>query len=238
VAGPLRNVLHAFGKDLVAWPRRRKDREALNDVLALNDVSVVLDIGANVGQYAAALRAYGYGGRIVSFEPVAAAHEELERAASADPYWTVAPRTAVGNETGRITMHVSNRTDMSSALPIREETLDALPKSYNVAAEEAPVTRLDAVFGDWVAANDTAFVKIDTQGFERHVIEGAAGVIDRIAGFQLEMSIAPLYEGEASWLELVDLLAGHGYEPVLILPGFFSKTLNRQLQLDAVFFRP
>ncbi len=238
MAGLLRSVLHSFGKDLVAWPPRRKDREALDDVLARNDVSVVLDIGANVGQYATQLRAHGYGGRIVSFEPVSAAHAALERAAADDPYWTVAPRTAVGNETGRITMHVSNRTDMSSALPMRDDTLDALPKSYKVAEEDASIARLDTVFGDWVAANDTPFVKVDTQGFERAVIEGAAGVIDRIAGFQLEMSITPLYEGEATWLKLVDLLAGHGYEPVLILPGYFSKTLNRQLQLDAVFFRP
>lgn len=237
MAGLLRSVLHVFGKDLVPWPPRRKDRETLNAVLARNEVSVVLDVGANVGQYAGELRAYGYQGRIVSFEPVSRAHAALERAAADDPYWTVAPRTALGDADGAVTMHVSNRTDMSSALPIRGETLDALPKSYNVAEEEAPLARLDAVFDDYVAANDTAFVKIDTQGFERQVIEGAAGAMRRIAGFQLEMSITPLYEGEATWLELVDLLAGHGFEPVLILPGFFSKTLNRQLQLDAVFFR-
>lgn len=238
MAGLIRTVLRALGKDLVPYPPRRRDREQLVKVLAHHGVDVVLDVGANVGQYAGALRAHGYGGRIVSFEPVAAAHAQLERAARADPAWTPAPRMALGSEAGTLTMNVSNRTDMSSALATRAETLAALPKSYNVAEEAVPAARLDAVFDDHVGEGETVLVKIDTQGFERNVLAGAAGVIDRIAGIQLEMSLRPLYEGEATYLELVDLLAEHGFEPVLILPGFFSKALDRQLQLDAVFFRP
>lgn len=237
MAGLIRSVLRAFGKDLVPYPPRRRDRAQLVQVLDRHGVDVVLDVGANVGQYASGLRAYGYDGRIVSFEPVAAAHAGLERAARDDAAWTVAPRMALGAETGTLTMHVSNRTDMSSALPMRDETLEGLPQSYYVAEEDVPAARLDAIFDEYVGDGDTAFLKVDTQGFERNVLDGSRGVIGRIAGVQLEMSLRPLYEGEAIYLELIDLLAELGFQPTLILGGFFSKTLKRQLQVDGVFFR-
>ncbi len=235
--GPLRSLLRLFGRDIVRYPPIPGGERNLLTILEKNGVNLVLDVGANVGQYASRLRRLGYDGRIVSFEPVAAAHAALSKAAAGDQGWVVAPRTALGDEDGSITMQVSNRSDMSSALTIRAETLAAQPKAQTVGVEEAPVARLDRLYPEYVGAGEFAFLKMDTQGFERRVLAGAQESLGKLAGLQLEMSLRPLYDGESDYLELIDLLISRGFEPVLFLPGFFSKRLGRQLQIDAVFLR-
>ena len=54
---------------------------------ALNrfDVDLVLDVGANVGQFASELRLVGYKGSFVSFEPLSVAHKTLSEVAGRDP---------------------------------------------------------------------------------------------------------------------------------------------------------
>ena len=47
----------------------------------------------------------------------------------------------------------------------------------------------------------------------------------------------PLYDGERPWLELLEDLAERGFAPYLLFPGYFSRALGRQVQLDAVLYR-
>jgi len=209
----------------------------LVDILGRAEVSLVLDIGANVGQYATYLRQSGYGGRIISFEPLADAWAALATAAADDADWQVAPRMAIGEADGTVTVNRSAESDMSSILPLDPAFLVTSPSSAYVGQETVPVRRLDAVFGDHVRADDRVFVKIDTQGYERQVLAGAAGVIDAIAGFQVEMSLVPLYDGEAMFDELLARMRDLGFAPHLLIPGYYSRHLGRMLQVDGVFLR-
>jgi FkbM family methyltransferase len=208
-------------------------------LLDLHGITLVIDVGANEGQYGAGLRRAGYGGRIVSVEPGAEAHGAVVARAGSDPRWQVAPRLALGAEAGRAQLKTGNRSDMNSLLAAKEVTLEAFPKLSIEAEETVEVRRLDAVLDELVAPgpSERTFLKIDTQGFEAQVLSGAEGVIKRIAGLQIEMSLVPLYEGESDYLELLRWVHGHGFEPHLILSGFFSRVLGRQLQMDGVFFR-
>ena len=69
------------------------------------------------------------------------------------------------------------------------------------------------------------------------VIRGAAGALDRIAAIQLEMSLVPMYEGESVYLVLLNELDRLGFDLHLVLPGYFSRALGRQLQFDGLFIR-
>ena len=51
----------------------------LKSLLKILDINCVLDVGANRGQFAHELRAIGYGGDIISFEPVNREFEVLDR---------------------------------------------------------------------------------------------------------------------------------------------------------------
>ena len=206
-------------------------------ILEANGITTVFDIGANTGQYATWLRQSGYTGHLVSFEPLTDAHEMLQEAAAGDGKWTVAPRMALGHRIGKATLHRSAESDMSSILPLTEEALAFTPSSEMTDTEEVGLTTLDEVFHRYASPDDRVFVKVDTQGYESAVLLGAMQSMNRIAGWQLELSLVQMYEGEPPWREVADVLIDLGYEPHLIIPGYYSRHIARMLQFDAVFFR-
>lgn len=218
-------------------PTVSADTVRLVGLLQAHGVTHVLDIGANLGQYAKLLRQAGYAGKITSFEPIAETHRALVAAAASDARWTVAPRMALGAHAGQVTMHVSNRSDMSSVMTIEATTLEAIPRAFETATEEVPINRLDAIFDRFVEPADTVFLKLDTQGSEYAILEGAEGVLPGIAGLQIELSLFALYKDEATYLDVMQLVDDHGFDAFLFLPGYFSRKLNRQLQMDGIFFR-
>ena len=214
-----------------------KETRALVRILEHHGITVVLDVGANVGQYATRLRQGGWPGRIVSFEPLPTARAALEQAAATDPLWEVAPPMALGASAGTVTLNVSAESDMSSTLPFLPEMADLLDSAAYTGTETVPLARLDGVFGQYAVDNDQVLLKIDTQGTESAVLEGASGILDRIQGIQLELSIRPVYEGERGYLDMIAALQGLGFEPALFIPGYFNHRTARLISMDGVFLR-
>lgn len=208
-------------------------------VSILNDFSIdiVLDVGANVGQTGERLRRVGYEGEIVSFEPGPEAHGMLTAAASNDPAWTIAPRTAIGETEGEIMLNVSEETSMSSALDANPALLEALPRTANQETVSTPVQRLDSLWDMYVGPDKRAFLKVDTQGFERQVLNGAPQSLKKLCGVQLELSLFELYQGEETYLGFLKDLHHWGFEPYMMWETYFSRKLKRQLQIDVVFMR-
>ena len=97
--------------------------------------------------------------------------------------------------------------------------------------------RLDALPELLLAPWRRLFVKIDVQGAEGRVLDGAAELWPRIRGLQLELSMSELYLGERPWRQVLDELGARGFFPRLWLPGYFDRHLGRQLQVDVVLFR-
>jgi FkbM family methyltransferase len=234
---PAQRLARRLGYDLTPRRKAKSPDAQLVAVLRHFGITCVLDVGANVGQYGSMLRAWGYGGRIVSFEPQADAHRALERRAAADPAWQVAPPMALGACAGQVELAVSAESDMSSVLPQSALLRQVSPSSAVVGKETVALCRLDEVAGPYLRPDDRVFLKVDAQGYEAEVLAGAPELLDRLAGIQLEMSLVPLYEGERGFRRLLDDLAALGFEPWLFLPGYFERKLARQLQVDGVFMR-
>jgi FkbM family methyltransferase len=234
---PAQRLARRLGYDLTPRRKAKSPNAQLAAVLAHFRITCVLDVGANVGQYGAMLREWGYPGRIVSFEPQAGAHGALVRRAAADPAWQVAPPVALGARNGRIELEVSAESDMSSLLPQSAWLRQVSPSSAVVRKESVALRRLDEIAGAYLRAHDRVFLKVDTQGYEAEVLAGAEGLLARMLGIQLEMSLVPLYEGEPAFRPMLDELAALGFEPYLFLPGYFERKLARQLQVDGVFMR-
>jgi FkbM family methyltransferase len=214
-----------------------KETRSLVRILGHHGIDVVLDVGANVGQYAARLRQGGWGGRIVSFEPLPDAHAALEQAAAPDALWEIAPRMALGASAGTLSLNVSAESDMSSALPFVPEMADLLDSAAYTGSVTAPLARLDEVFGEYAGNTGRVLLKIDTQGTEAAVLEGASGVLDRICGIQLELSIVPVYQGERTYLDMIAALGELGFHPALFIPGYFNHRSARLISMDGVFIR-
>jgi FkbM family methyltransferase len=160
----------------------------------------------------------------------------LSAAAARDDSWTALPY-ALGSADAEATINIAANSISSSMRPMAATHLHAVPGSGYVGSETIQTKRLDGVFGSLVASDERAFLKIDTQGLEREVLEGASGAIGRICGLQLETSFVPLYDGQMLLAESLEVVAGFGMVMEGIEPGFVEHT-GRMYQMDVVAFRP
>jgi len=207
--------------------------EALNRF----DVDLVLDVGANVGQFSSELRSVGYKGNLVSFEPLSVAHHALSEAASRDSKWHVHPRGAIGDYDGEIEINVAGNSVSSSVLPMMELHSSAAEGSAYVGTEKVPIFRLDSVAPEYLAKSRRPFLKIDTQGFEWQILDGAREMLPHVQGVLCELSLVPLYEGQRLWMDMIQRLEGEGFTLWSIQRGFTDPRDGRTLQVDATFFR-
>src|SRR5690606_35342287 len=139
-------------------------------LIAAEEIDAVLDVGANEGQYARSLRGRGYAGRIVSFEPGAAAHAKLSAATAGDALWTAAPRMALGRSAGSAQLRAFNRSDLNSLLPAGPEAFRGFPGLVVAEAEEVSVARLVDALDTLGIDSRRTLLKIDTQGSELAVL--------------------------------------------------------------------
>lgn len=208
----------------------------LKHFLDYQNIDLVFDIGANVGQYAQFLREIGYGGKIVSFEPLSAAHSQLKKLSVKDSFWEVAPQTALGNENKDITINIAGNSQSSSVLPMLETHVQAASSSAYCGSEIVPLRRLDAIGKQYISSETkSVFLKIDVQGFEKEVIEGATQILPFVKGVQIELSLVPLYEGQPLFDEMLKMMRGLGYELYSVIPGFTDRKTGRLLQMDGIF---
>ena len=205
-------------------------------LLATNRINLVFDVGANVGQYASSLREGGYGGRIVSFEPLSSAFSKLQANAKGDSLWEVV-NAGLGDHDERATINVAGNSQSSSLLDMLPAHVRSAPVSAYVGKEDITVSRLDSVFSRYHRLGDRAFLKLDAQGYEGKILEGAALSMAQILGIQLEMSIEPLYKNEMPYLEMLGYLAGLGFTLTSIEPGFSDPESGRMLQMDGILYR-
>lgn len=199
-------------------------------------VDAVLDVGANVGQFGQLLRQAKFSGRIHSVEPLQSAYDGLAAVAAADARWTT-QRAAVSAESGLLTLNVAGNSVSSSVLPMLEQHTAAAPDAQYVERESVPATTVDEI----VAAHDLdperTLLKIDVQGYEKPVLDGAAKTLGEFGAVRTEMSLVALYDGQALLTDIVEYLGGHGFELWFVEPGFVEPGTRRLLQLDGVFFR-
>ena len=80
-------------------------------------------------------------------------------------------------------------------------------------------------------------LKIDTQGYELHVLKGASGLLHRVVAMQLELSLVPLYEGAPTFSEMLSYMQSIGFEIFNIVPVFKDNRTGRVLQVDGYFVR-
>lgn len=194
-------------------------------------VDLVLDVGANAGQYAATLRATGYRGRIVSFEPIPAVFAELCGRFAADPRWS-GRGVAVGAGAGTATLNVSDSSVLSSLLPARAELSSRLAEARVHERVEVDVVGLDDVWDEVVPPGARVLVKIDVQGYEHPVLDGLAGHLSDVALLEVEMGLETLYEGGSTLYSLLPRLERAGLHVVSIDDGFVDAATGQVLDID------
>jgi FkbM family methyltransferase len=160
----LARAARRYGLDV----RESSKHPDLVDFINDRKIDVVLDVGANAGQFGQKLRGFGYTGTIMSYEPVLSAYKHLEEIAKSDGKWT-AHNFAIGAESGELKINISANSKFTSALSHRNNAQDFHGGIVSDRVESVPVWTLDhAAKG----CHGNILIKIDTQGFERQVLEG------------------------------------------------------------------
>jgi FkbM family methyltransferase len=233
----IRRTANRCGIDITRYRPAASESGRLATMLRHQGVNLVIDVGANIGQFASSLRRAGYSERMLSFEPLAEAYGQLVSASRNDAKWDIAPRMAVGEAEGEVEIHVSGNSVSSSILGMLESHSRSAPESRFVSKERVRIATLDSVLHDELGSTVIPFLKIDTQGYEEAVLNGAPEVLSKVRGVQLELSFVPLYEGQQIFEPLTRRLLSLGFSIWAIWPGFCDPESGRMLQIDAVFFR-
>jgi len=233
----IRMGLRRWGIDLNRYRPAQSAEARLLRLMQSVGTDAIVDVGANDGGYVRAIRGAGFGGPVLSFEPLAQAHARLLQAAAGQAHWQVAPRMALGEAAGSATIHVAGNSTSSSLLPMHERHAEAAPQSRYVSGEQVTVGRLDEVPHPLLERARAMHLKIDTQGYEMPVLRGATGLLPRVATLQIELSLVPLYEGQALYRAVIDWLDERGFELCGVVPGFTDERSGRMLQMDGVFAR-
>lgn len=231
----LKKIVNRLGYDILHLPVDPFTRQHFH-LLKKHAIDLIFDIGANTGQYAFELRKWGYSGRIVSFEPLPDACEQLHRNAAGDPLWDTV-NTAIGDEDEEKLIHVSENSYSSSFLDILPRHIESAPESAYYGIEKVSVKKIDTVIDQYFEEGRNLFIKVDTQGYEKKVYDGCKKSLDKIKGFQMELSLLPLYEGEILMQDMISLLRQDGYRLMLLGPGHQDYFTGEILQVEAVFYK-
>ena len=232
----LKRLAKKMGYAISAYDPMRDPQAIKQSILKTFGISVVLDVGANAGQYGSHLRATGYQGRTVSFEPLSSAYNLLVGLASQDPKWT-ACRCALGERDGASEIFVSRNSWSSSMLEILPQHTTAAPDSQYVDKEVISIKTLDSLFDDHVSAGEGVFLKVDTQGYTKQVLSGAKRSIEKIRGVFVEMSLVPLYADEPLIGEVIAMLYERGFVLRAFEPVFIDRKKGHWLQVNGLFAR-
>lgn len=227
-------VINILKIDIKKYPNsdlRRRKR-----LLEYYKISKILDVGANIGQYAMLTRKLGFKGEIISFEPILSVFNQLSKNSEKDKKWKVY-NLALGSREEKSTINISKNSYSSSMLEILKTHTSCSPDAEFVRKEDIIVTTIDKLYADLVNRNDIVFLKIDVQGSEKFVIQGAKESLKKIKGIQIEMSIEELYKEEILFLEMIKILKDLGFNLYSLENGFYNTTTGKLLQIDGIFFR-
>lgn len=232
----IKKLARKMGYVISAYDATRDFSAVRTSLLKNLGINVVLDVGANSGQFATQLRRADYQGKIISFEPLSSAYERLREASASDENWT-ALNYALGSEPGNADIFVSKNSWSSSLLNILPAHTNAAPDSKYVDKEVVTVTTLDSLFDKYVSNEEKVFLKIDTQGYTKQVLGGATASLSKISGLLVEMSLTPLYSGESMIGEVTCMLYESGFVLRAIEPEFIDNRSGQWLQVNGLFSR-
>lgn len=227
-----------LGYDIVPLWRRDKLELAnlLQSIFGLHDIKVVLDVGANKGQFAEFLRLHvGFTGRIVSFEPILENVEHLRALSAADGAWDVVG-CALGSTDTEAEINIM-KADVFSSFHQPNALSAELFGDWNVVdrVERVSVRRLDSIAGELGLdfASSATYMKCDTQGHDLDVIDGCGVWLEHVRALQTEVSVIGIYEGMPTMNESLDTLGSRGFAIAGLYPVSRDEA-QRVIEFDAV----
>jgi FkbM family methyltransferase len=233
----IQRAVHRAGVDIKRRGPQVQFELRRAQLLAEGGFGVVVDVGANHGDYGAQLRRCGYNRRIVSFEPLAEPFRRLQRRAIGDASW-ICHQMALGTEPATLKLNIAANGGASSSFLDMSSGLHAMDASVRyVGSQDVLVSTLDDIADDVIGPNDRVWLKIDVQGYELQVLDGGRQALGKADGIEIEMSLVALYDGQPLMRDVLDVLQTYGFELVDLAPEYQDPVSGRVLQVNGIALR-
>jgi FkbM family methyltransferase len=230
-----RKGIHHLGFDVIKYPNQDTIGKRLVSILNETQVDLILDIGANKGQFGQSIFSSGYGGKILSFEPVSFVYKTLLDNSKAVPNWLVYERCCIGDQEGENTINVSNLVGNSSVLDMKSTQFN-VKQSHYVSKEIVKQITLETLNNDsTIKEAKNVFLKMDIQGFEHFVLSNLHKANYNIVGFYIELSLVKLYDNQEDYLYICNFLKQFDYDLIFVEPE--SIRSGRMIQFNGVFLK-
>lgn len=171
---------------------------------------LVIDVGANQGDFAAVVRQLEPRSRIVCIEPVAANAARL-RKRFADDRDVEVHELAASDRAGMSTFNVTAATEFAS-LHAPTAAVSAFGANARVVERvEVATQTLDAL-----VHGDVRLLKIDVQGHELSALRGATRTLERATAVLIEVLFVSQYEGDTTFAGIDEQMRSAGFDLIAI----------------------
>lgn len=204
-------------------------------ILKRKNINTILDVGANIGQYAESIL-NNWQCNIISFEPMQKEFLLTREKSVKFKNWVVY-NYGLGDKNEEVNINISQNSYSSSLLPLNDETIKYAADIAYVDSEKVKLNRLDEIWDELNINDQNILLKIDAQGYEYNILKGAEKIMNKIWGLQLEMSIVQLYKNEVIFEDMYAYVKNLGFDLYIIEPGFADPKTGKLLQLEAIFFK-
>ena len=194
------------------------DRD-LSLVIGPHPGSVCVDVGAHEGLFVDLLLANLNHPTIHAFEPAPGPFARLKSRHGATPGVTLV-NAGLGREPGAIEFNIYDNQTLNSFLPMLPAGASTLGGPKLVETRSVPVFSLDSYAASSGLAH-ISLLKIDTQGYELQVLQGAERTLSEgnVGTVLVEINFAPLYDRQVWAHEIIGFLHDRG----LHLVDFYEK---------------
>jgi FkbM family methyltransferase len=243
--GAVRGALNHVGYDLRRVGSAEPDPMPfyVQRALHLYAIDLVVDIGANRGQFGTELRLGGYRDALVSFEPIPECRDALADVAARHGGWQVRGEALGENDAAAVPMNVAAWDQVSSFLETKPEVMAAFGDSYGVSrVESVPMARLDTIWDSIVPTGAKIMLKTDAQGYDMRILRGAGEKLSLVSCILMEVGMRPAYIGSDNGLGgVLSFLDEFGFRLAALSSAAHGRAVSPSLALgdaDAFFVRP
>jgi FkbM family methyltransferase len=230
-----KKVFNLMGVDIIRLPKSPR-----YSLLGLRHLPIrsIIDVGANTGQFAREIITVFPQAHIYCFEPLTEPYEELRKWAEKQDGRVTVFNVALGDKVGNVEMlkHLDH-SPSSSFL----KTTDLSHLLYPHTQRQSPVLTQMTTLDEWIktlpnSLTPEILIKLDVQGYEDRVIRGGRETFKITKACILEVNLDNLYEGQAEFKEIIELLYALGFKYAGNLDQIYADD-GHVIFIDAVFVK-
>lgn len=206
---------------------------ARENIIRDSHCNVVVDGGANSGQWSLGLRKYFPDITIFSFEPLSKPFEQLLVNSKSDENWIVR-NCGLGDTEDSVQMFIASNGGMSSSSKEPTQHLVEFETVSFDSSESTRVVRLDSIAD---LQGTLIYLKLDVQGCEWEAILGSTGLLETIVAIEVETSFTSMYKSDLTHYEIIPKIIELGYLPFSVSPPH-RRSDGRCTYMDVILVRP